>query len=123
MPGKTARSAARQPLGLPKVTAAAHATRPSCQNAGKAQNFAPLRGSYGESRLSSRKGRFMAQYGLKQAVPALSDEAELAGRARQLPSPRKSLEVCSGSSGGCGAVEKRHSREGQYDTANLHAQI
>ena len=26
MPGKTARSAARQPLGLPKVTAAASAT-------------------------------------------------------------------------------------------------
>ena len=50
MPGKTARSAARQPLGLPKVTATAHATRPSCENAGKAQNFAPLRGSYGESR-------------------------------------------------------------------------
>ena len=43
MPGKTARSATRQPLGLPKVTAAAHATRPSCQNAGKTQNFAPLR--------------------------------------------------------------------------------
>jgi hypothetical protein len=38
MPGKTARSAARQPLGLPKVTAAAHATRLSCQNAGQASN-------------------------------------------------------------------------------------
>ena len=40
MQGKTARSAVRQPLGLPKVTAAAQAARPSCQNAGKAQNFA-----------------------------------------------------------------------------------
>jgi hypothetical protein len=44
MPGNTARSAARQPLGLPKVTAAARATRLSWQNAGKAQKFAPVRG-------------------------------------------------------------------------------
>ena len=52
MPGKMARSAARQPFGLPKVTAAASATRPGCQNAGKAQKFALVRGSYGESRLN-----------------------------------------------------------------------
>jgi catechol 2,3-dioxygenase-like lactoylglutathione lyase family enzyme len=54
MPGKTARSAARQPFGLPKVTAAASGTRLSCQNAGKAQKFAPVPGSYGESRLMPR---------------------------------------------------------------------
>ena len=35
MLGKMARSAARQPLGLPKVTAAARAASPSCQDAGK----------------------------------------------------------------------------------------
>ena len=51
MPGEAARSAARQPLGLPKVTAAARVTRLSCQNAGKAQKFAPVRGSHGESQL------------------------------------------------------------------------
>ena len=54
MPGKTAGSAARQPFGLPKVTAAASATRLSCQNAGKAQKFAPVPGLYGESRLMPR---------------------------------------------------------------------
>jgi RNA polymerase sigma-70 factor (ECF subfamily) len=31
--------------------------------------------------LSSRKGRFMAQHGVKQATPAVVDDAELAGRA------------------------------------------
>jgi hypothetical protein len=51
MPGKTARSAARQPLRLPTVTAAARATRLSCQNAGKAQKFMPVRESSGEYRV------------------------------------------------------------------------
>jgi hypothetical protein len=37
---QTARSAARQPFKLPMVTAAARATRPSCQNVGNAQEFA-----------------------------------------------------------------------------------
>ena len=49
MPGKTARSARRQPLELPKVTAAVLATRLSCSNAGKAPKFALVRGSSGES--------------------------------------------------------------------------
>ena len=50
MPAKMARSAARQLFGLPSVTEVASATSLSCQNAGKAQEFAPIRGSYGKSR-------------------------------------------------------------------------
>jgi hypothetical protein len=38
MPRKMATSAARQPFGLPKVTAAASAAHLSCQNAAQKQN-------------------------------------------------------------------------------------
>jgi FkbM family methyltransferase len=48
MPGKMARSAPLPPFGLPGVTAVVRAASPACQNAGKAQKFAPLRKSSGE---------------------------------------------------------------------------
>ena len=51
MPGKMARSAARQPFRMPKLTAAVSAARPSCQNAGKAQKFMLVRESSGEYRI------------------------------------------------------------------------
>ena len=50
MPGKMARSAARQRFWLPKVTAVIRAASPSCQNAGKARKFALALGSSGECR-------------------------------------------------------------------------
>ncbi len=42
MPGKTARSAARQPFGLPKVTAVIRVVGLSCQNVGKTQKSMPF---------------------------------------------------------------------------------
>ena len=49
MPGKMARSAARQPLELPKVTAATRAQ--SCREARRPPIFTPVRVSSGESQL------------------------------------------------------------------------
>ena len=51
MPGRMTRSAPQSPFELPEVTAVVRATHLSCQNAGKAQKFTPVRGSSGESRL------------------------------------------------------------------------
>ena len=51
MPGRMTRSAPQSPFELPEVTAVVCATHLSCQNAGKAQKFTPVRGSSGESRL------------------------------------------------------------------------
>ena len=50
MPGRMTRSAPQSPFELPEVRAVVRATRLSCQNAGKAQKFTPVRGSSGESR-------------------------------------------------------------------------
>jgi hypothetical protein len=49
MPGRMPRSAPQSPFELPEVTAVVCATHLSCQNAGKAQKFTPVRGSSGES--------------------------------------------------------------------------
>jgi hypothetical protein len=54
MPGRMTRSAPQSPFELPEVRAVVRATRPSCQNAGKAQNFTPVRGSSGESRVKAK---------------------------------------------------------------------
>ena len=51
MPGRMTRSAPQSPFELPEVRAVVRATRLSCQNAGKAQKFTPVRGSSGESQL------------------------------------------------------------------------
>ena len=65
MPLKIARSAARPSFGLPELLVAIHTSRQSCSKAGKAQMFALVWESSGESRLiySSRptthaRGRF-----------------------------------------------------------------
>ena len=50
MPARMTRSAPQSPFELPEVRAVVRATRLSCQNAGKAQNFTPVRASSGESR-------------------------------------------------------------------------
>jgi hypothetical protein len=50
MPARMTRSAPQSPFELPEVRAVVRATRLSCQNAGKAQKFTPVRGSSGESR-------------------------------------------------------------------------
>jgi hypothetical protein len=49
MPGEMARSAAHPPFRAVHVAAAVRVTHLPCQNAGKAQKFALVRGSYGES--------------------------------------------------------------------------
>ena len=54
MPARMTRSAPQSPFELPEVRAVVRATRLSCQNAGKAQKFTPVRGSSGESRLRMR---------------------------------------------------------------------
>jgi hypothetical protein len=46
------------------VRAVVRATRLSCQNAGKAQKFTPVRGSSGESRL---------RYNIRQKPPLMLD--------------------------------------------------
>jgi hypothetical protein len=51
MPGKTARSAPQPAFGVPEVLVAVHTSRLSCRKAGKAQIFAPVWESSGESRL------------------------------------------------------------------------
>jgi len=50
MPGKMARSAPQPAFGLPEVLVAVHTSRLSCRKAGKAQIFAPVWESSGESR-------------------------------------------------------------------------
>ena len=45
MPAKMVKSAARQPLGLFTVTAVVPTASLSCQNAGNAQKFTPVRES------------------------------------------------------------------------------
>ena len=59
MPGRMTRSAPQSPFELPEVTAVVRATHLSCQNAGKAQKFTPVRGSSGEFRLNSSGGNAM----------------------------------------------------------------
>jgi len=51
MPGKMARSAPQPAFGVPEVLVAVHTSRLSCRKAGKAQIFAPVWESSGESRL------------------------------------------------------------------------
>ena len=51
MPAKMVRSAPRPPFGAPTVAAVVRATSPYCQNAAKAQQSTPVRGSSGEPRL------------------------------------------------------------------------
>jgi len=51
MSARMTRSAPQSPFELPEVTAVVCATHLSCQNAGKAQKFTPVRGSSGESQL------------------------------------------------------------------------
>ena len=55
MPAKIARLAAQPPFGLPEVLVAVHTSRLSCRKAGKAQIFAPVWESSGESRLRARE--------------------------------------------------------------------
>ena len=43
MPARMTRSAPQSPFELPEVRAVVRATRLSCQNAGKAQKFTPVR--------------------------------------------------------------------------------
>ena len=66
MPGRMTRSAPQSPFELPEVTAVVRATHLSCQNAGKAQKFTPVRGSSGESRANiealSQGGAVRASY-------------------------------------------------------------
>jgi len=50
MPGKMARSAPQPAFGVPEVLVAVHTSRLSCRKAGKAQIFAPVWESSGESR-------------------------------------------------------------------------
>jgi hypothetical protein len=52
MPGKMARSDPRPSFGLPDLLVAIHTSRQSCSKAGKAQMFALVWESSGESRLS-----------------------------------------------------------------------
>ena len=53
MPGKMARSDPRPSFGLPDLLVAIHTSRQSCSKAGKAQMFALVWESSGESRFSS----------------------------------------------------------------------
>ena len=55
MPGKMARSDPRPSFGLPDLLVAIHTSRQSCSKAGKAQMFALVWESSGESRLISDK--------------------------------------------------------------------
>ena len=52
MTARMTRSAPQSPFELPEVRAVVCATRLSCQNAGKAQKFTPVRGSSGKSRFN-----------------------------------------------------------------------
>lgn len=53
MPAKMARSALRQPFGLPEVTTAVQTTRLSCNQVGKTGVFTLVPESSGESRLKT----------------------------------------------------------------------
>ena len=53
MLAKMARSAPRSPFGVPRMTAIVRAAKRSCQNAAKAQKSTTVRGSSGESRVTS----------------------------------------------------------------------
>jgi hypothetical protein len=55
MPGKMARSDPRPSFGLPELLVAIHTSRQSCSKAGKAQIFALVWESSGESRLKSHQ--------------------------------------------------------------------
>jgi hypothetical protein len=55
MPAKMVRSAPRPPFGAPTVAAVVRAASPYCQNAAKAQQSTPVRGSSGESRLTPQR--------------------------------------------------------------------
>jgi hypothetical protein len=50
MLAKMARSTARSPFGVPRITAIVRAAKRSCRNAAKAQKSTTVRGSSGESR-------------------------------------------------------------------------
>jgi hypothetical protein len=76
MPGEMARSAARQPFGLPKVTAAASAASLSCQNDGKTQKFMPVGESSGEYRLKRLAARENAEALRARIMRHIASEAK-----------------------------------------------
>ena len=66
MPGKMARSDPRPSFGLPDLLVAIHTSRQSCSKAGKAQMFALVWESSGESRINVRLvhiSRVVGRYG------------------------------------------------------------
>ena len=59
MPMKMARSGPQPPHGPSGVLVAVHTSRPYCEKAGKATEFASVRGSSGESRLNGNCLQFL----------------------------------------------------------------
>ena len=74
MPGKMARSDPRPSFGLPDLLVAIHTSRQSCSKAGKAQMFALVWESSGESRLKGKLVENKEAAAVPRYSSALSEE-------------------------------------------------